>query len=156
MYIKIFSREQQHLSVISTLSVLLLASYFHCGVICEQSVSSSILNNEVVGLPSSSVVSGSISTSNNDNSKQQHSSSFVASGPTPSDEYRASYFYPASHHPQHHGVNWNRDTYADAANEFGYNQPQHHEHQHQPAATIPGAVYAPAYGSTGESEGNYY
>ncbi|ODM96990.1 RNA polymerase II elongation factor ELL, partial [Orchesella cincta] len=132
---------------LTTLCVLALVSFLKCGVICEQRLSSaSILNNEVVGLPTSGGVSGSGS---NDNSKQ-HTTSFVASGPTPNDEYRASYFYPASHHPQHHGVNWNRDTYADAANDFGYNQQQPH---HQAAATNPGAVYAPAYGSTGESEG---
>ncbi|CAL8087080.1 unnamed protein product [Orchesella dallaii] len=154
MRIKMFSRVQEQLSV-STLLVFLLLSYFQCGVICEQSVSgSNNLNNEVIGLPSSSssILSSSISTANENN--KQHSSSFVASGPTPSDEYRASYFYPASHHPLHHGVNWNRDTYADAANEFGYNQHQQQpQHQHQGVATNPGAVYAPAYGSTGESEG---
>lgn len=102
------------------------------------------------GVNSEQIISNEVGvTGGSSNPVKQHTS-FVSSVPSPSpsqatpvagggNEYRATYFYP-----HHHQQNWNRDTYADAASDFGYNQQ---------AGSVPGAVYSPAYGN-GDIDGN--
>lgn len=146
-----FSGTSSSTLISAVTSVFLLVGSWHHGVMCEHAVhqhqqQSAIATNEV-----------GVTAGNNGNVQQ---TSFVSSsgaggsvGPTAAtipvgndEQYRATYFYPVPHR-----VNWNRDTYADAASEFGYNQQQQQATQ-QGSATVNGPVYSPAYGG-GDSEG---
>lgn len=143
-----FKRTSSSIFTSAVTTVFLLVGSWHHGVMCEHAVhqqQSAITTNEV-----------GVTAGNNGNAQQ---TSFVTSnggggsvGPTAAatplgndEQYRATYFYPGPHR-----VNWNRDTYADAASEFGYNQ----QATQQASATVNGPIYSPAYGG-GDSEGKF-
>ena len=72
-------------------------------------------------------------------------------------QYRSAYYYPTQQHQQFAGgvPLWNRDSYADAASDFGYNTEGGHGQQAHGASYHSPAVPSGAYGAHDSGDGTF-
>lgn len=128
--------------------VLCIVLAFSSHGLCQSNQSQQkVSNNEIGGSDSSSSgsnpIKNAISSINHIPPHPATGGSGVGGGGGNYREYGSAYYYPVPH--QKHVV-WNRDTYADAATDFGYNQQSHSGAHVGSHAFVPNTEYGVAEG----------